>query len=360
MTNSALDDVAHLERQVAELTDRNHITNLVYGVGACLDDRRFDEMPSLLVEAATVRTPGGAAEGRQAVIAQARRTHQPDEPTQHVITNPIVELDGDRARVRANLVVNFAAPAQRGESLPAPPRKYTLGEIYHFDVVRDPGGVAFLQHRDHAGVDFSAFRCLPGRGGTWCRLCRSEAAAELIQRLWASTHGQHRSSGSRTVGCRARSGTRQRASWAGVGETTARAAFGVRSSRHHPDRFGSGPTTIRRQSAHLQVPKAFPSAKPQCLRSWQATTLRLGAARRRRAARGRRASVRARSACNSVTLTCPLGFMAFARRCSTLPRARTGSSSCWTGWRTRSSASRPAQSWNGPFCRWLRSSVGSS
>jgi hypothetical protein len=104
--------------------------------------RQFDEMPSLLVEAATVRTPGGAAEGREAV-AQARRNHQPDEPTQHVITNPIVELEGDRAQVRANLVVNFAAPARRGESLPAPPRKYTFGEIYHFDVVRTPEGWRF-------------------------------------------------------------------------------------------------------------------------------------------------------------------------------------------------------------------------
>jgi hypothetical protein len=143
MTNSALDDVARLGRQVGELTDRNDITDLVYRLGACLDDRRFDEMPSLLVEAATVRTPGGAAEGREAVIAQARHNHKPDEPTQHVITNPIVELDGDRAQVRANLVVNFAAPAHRGESLPAPPRKYTLGEIYHFDVVRTPEGWRF-------------------------------------------------------------------------------------------------------------------------------------------------------------------------------------------------------------------------
>jgi SnoaL-like domain len=97
-------------------------------------------MRSLPVEVATVRTPGGAAEGRDAVIAQARRNHQPDEPTQHVITDPIVELDGDRAKVRANLVVNFAAPAHRDESLPAPPRKYTLGETYHFDAVRTPEG----------------------------------------------------------------------------------------------------------------------------------------------------------------------------------------------------------------------------
>ena len=54
MTTSALDDVARLERQVAELTDRNEIANLVYRLGAFLDARRFDEMRSLVVEEATV------------------------------------------------------------------------------------------------------------------------------------------------------------------------------------------------------------------------------------------------------------------------------------------------------------------
>jgi SnoaL-like domain len=142
MTNSALGDPARLERQVAELNDRYEITDLVYRLGAFLDERRFDEMRSLLVDEATVRTPGGTAAGREALIAQARRNHHPDEPTQHVITNPLIELDGDRATVSANLVVNFAAPA-RDDALPASPRKYALGETYHFDVVRTSQGWRF-------------------------------------------------------------------------------------------------------------------------------------------------------------------------------------------------------------------------
>jgi hypothetical protein len=100
-------------------------------------------MRSLLVEDATVRTPGGQAEGRDALIAQANRNHHPDEPTQHLITNLLIERDGDQAKARANLVVNFAAPASRDESLPVSPRKYTLGETYHFDVVRTLNGWRF-------------------------------------------------------------------------------------------------------------------------------------------------------------------------------------------------------------------------
>ena len=133
----------HEQQRSQQILDHNEITNLVYRLGAFLDDRRFDEMRSLLVEDATVQTPGGAAAGREALIAQARRNHQPDEPTQHLITNLLIDVDGDRAKVRANLVVNFAAPASRDESLPVAPRKYTLGEIYRFDVVRTSEGWRF-------------------------------------------------------------------------------------------------------------------------------------------------------------------------------------------------------------------------
>jgi SnoaL-like domain len=164
---SAFDDVARFERQVAELTDRNEIANLVYRLGAFLDARRFDEMQSLVVEEATVRTPGGTADGREALIAQARRNHPPDEPTQHLITNPIVELDGDRAKVRANLVVNFAAPGRvaSGSAQEVQPRRDVPVRCRaHL------GGVALLQHRVQARVDITALRCLPGRGATGCRL----------------------------------------------------------------------------------------------------------------------------------------------------------------------------------------------
>jgi hypothetical protein len=136
-------DPEQQQQQVRQLVDHHEITDLVYRLGAVLDDRRFDEMRSLLVEEATVRTPGGTAEGREALIAQATRNHHPDEPTQHLITNVLVELAGDRAEVRANLVVNFASPGIRDVALPAPPRKYTLGETYHFDVVRTSEGWRF-------------------------------------------------------------------------------------------------------------------------------------------------------------------------------------------------------------------------
>jgi hypothetical protein len=37
--------------------DHNEITDLVYRLGACLDESRFDDLRQLVVEDATVRTP---------------------------------------------------------------------------------------------------------------------------------------------------------------------------------------------------------------------------------------------------------------------------------------------------------------
>jgi hypothetical protein len=126
--------------RLQQLLDRQEVTDLVYRLGACLDDGRFDDMRSLLVDEATVRTPGGTAEGLDALVAQARRNHTPDERVQHIITNLLLDLDGDRGEVRANLVVPFASAAGDDQPAPAPPAHLALGEIYRIDVVRMAAG----------------------------------------------------------------------------------------------------------------------------------------------------------------------------------------------------------------------------
>lgn len=125
------------------ITDRLEITDLVSRLGLVFDEGRFDEMPSLFVADAVATTPGGTARGRDAVVAQAGRNHRPDQHIQHVTSNVLVDLDGDRARVRANLVVTFAE-AGAGEAL-APPPEFTLGEVYRFEVVRTPDGWRFAR-----------------------------------------------------------------------------------------------------------------------------------------------------------------------------------------------------------------------
>src|SRR5829696_6819566 len=100
--------VSTTQLQLALLDDRFAITDLIYSLGAALDEHRFDDLRDLFIEDATASTPGGVAQGRDAVIAQATRNHLKYSRLQHSITNLLIDLNGDRAAVRANLHATFA------------------------------------------------------------------------------------------------------------------------------------------------------------------------------------------------------------------------------------------------------------
>ena len=127
--------------QFQQLTDRQAIADLITGLGLMLDEKRFDDAASILADDVTVKTPGGSAQGHEAVAGQARRNHT--VRTQHVITNVLIELAGDRAQARANLTATFAPdPGSRlvinGEEQRA--SYLTVGELYRFGAVRTDHG----------------------------------------------------------------------------------------------------------------------------------------------------------------------------------------------------------------------------
>jgi SnoaL-like protein len=122
--------IAELETLRAELRalqDRQAVTDVVDRLGLWLDEKRFDEAREILTDDVRVQTPGGVAEGIEPVARQAARNHA--VPTQHVISNVRVEIDGDRATAGANLLVTFAGEQPR-----------TLGERYRFEARREPHG----------------------------------------------------------------------------------------------------------------------------------------------------------------------------------------------------------------------------
>ncbi|MCU1642143.1 MAG: hypothetical protein JWN03_2418 [Nocardia sp.] len=127
--------------QLAELIDRAEIGALVDRLGRVLDEGSFDELAAIYTTDATAKTPGGRADGLAALIAQATRTHSPGRRIQHFISSVIVDLHGDTASVRANLMAVFA-PGPTPET-PVTPPLYTLGEVYRFDAVRTGTGWLF-------------------------------------------------------------------------------------------------------------------------------------------------------------------------------------------------------------------------
>ena len=130
------------------LLDRAQITDLVFRLGACLDEGRFSEMGALFIEEATASTPGGTARGRATIVALAERNHRPELAVQHISTNLLVDLGDDRATIRGNLVVQVAprpgtdTPVSTPPAL-APTLGFTLGEVYRIACVRTPEGWRF-------------------------------------------------------------------------------------------------------------------------------------------------------------------------------------------------------------------------
>jgi hypothetical protein len=129
-------------RAAADFVEQHEIATLVHRLGACLDEGRFDDLRSLFVEDAVARTPGGLAEGIDALVAQASRNHIPDDGIQHLISGVLVDREGDRATVRANLVVTFARrdPAPEIPTALGPEAPTALGEVYRLVARRTPAG----------------------------------------------------------------------------------------------------------------------------------------------------------------------------------------------------------------------------
>ncbi|WP_436492108.1 nuclear transport factor 2 family protein [Actinokineospora sp. HUAS TT18] len=107
------------------------ITQLVYRLGACLDDHRFDDLREVFTDDVTVSTPGGVAEGVVAVIEQAARNHAEYQGIQHLVGNVLVDVDGAEAAVRANLIGTFIKDGKR---------VLELGGVYRFGARKEDAG----------------------------------------------------------------------------------------------------------------------------------------------------------------------------------------------------------------------------
>lgn len=128
--------VAELARQVRELADRYEIAALISRLDQLLDEQRFDDLRSVYTDDVTVDFPmsAGQVQGVDVLADFGRRRFAAFERTQHLSTNHLIELDGDRATVRVDQI---SIHVQRAE---APGSHFDAGVVDRFEAVRTTDG----------------------------------------------------------------------------------------------------------------------------------------------------------------------------------------------------------------------------
>ncbi|MBE3015765.1 nuclear transport factor 2 family protein [Microbispora sp. NEAU-D428] len=112
--------------------DRHELTDLVARLGRLLDEKRLGEARTVFTEDASVATASGAVRGIDALVEKALRIRPAGVFTQSFITNPLIEVDGETAKITANLLAVFVGqPEGRGK---------LFGERYQLTAVRTPRG----------------------------------------------------------------------------------------------------------------------------------------------------------------------------------------------------------------------------
>lgn len=121
---------------VAWLTDRAELHELFNRYLRTPDEDRFDRewLESLFTDDITVDYTFVRHEGLEGMAKFARGFFSRFARVQHVGTNCLAEIDGDRAKVRANVIASHVPDADD------PTARFTIGGAYDIDAVRTPKG----------------------------------------------------------------------------------------------------------------------------------------------------------------------------------------------------------------------------
>jgi hypothetical protein len=95
-------DIGRMRHELRALTDRAEITDLLDRYLRSLDEGELNEQwaRSFHTEDVTAEMPVGTVSGRDALLVTVRRAMALFDRTVHLGTNPVIELDGDRATAR--------------------------------------------------------------------------------------------------------------------------------------------------------------------------------------------------------------------------------------------------------------------
>lgn len=120
---------------VQELVDHREIVDLVNRLCLVYDDKRIDDMPDICTADVAADYPGSpTVTGRDELIAFGNDARQAFERARHLVTNVLVEIDGDLATVSANMFAIGVYPGGDASSYAE------LGGIWNMEVIRQAVG----------------------------------------------------------------------------------------------------------------------------------------------------------------------------------------------------------------------------
>ena len=126
-----------------DLSDRAEITEILYRYATALDESHREFLSDVFLPDALFEIGAGvgAYHGPGEIADVVLEFLGGLEASQHIITNPVIELDGDTARSRCYLHAQHYMPDQRtgGNTL-------EIGGTYHDELVRAPNGWR-IRHR---------------------------------------------------------------------------------------------------------------------------------------------------------------------------------------------------------------------
>ncbi|MFI9720565.1 nuclear transport factor 2 family protein [Streptomyces sp. NPDC052396] len=121
-----------------DLTDHTEITGLIDRYLRSLDEARFDDAWARGLFTADIRisTPVGDQQGLDGLAEAERATMAKFRRTQHIGTNHLIDLDGDRATVRWNALMTHV-------HLDTADGRFVVGGTFSGEVVRTDAGWRF-------------------------------------------------------------------------------------------------------------------------------------------------------------------------------------------------------------------------
>jgi len=120
-----------------DLADRLAVADVLVRYGSSLDERDWNRLGTCFVnEATSVLAGGPLLEGFAAISDAVRTALQVYERTQHLIADLEADVDGDKARLRANLI---ATHVHDGTT-------FVVGGVYREELVRTSEGWRISHH----------------------------------------------------------------------------------------------------------------------------------------------------------------------------------------------------------------------